>query len=175
MYKPTSHEDLTWTKKPYSSVGMFLQWPPAWDEKNNSISCLVVICAGALAAGTATVWWVKWRQSIMGKGPPAILGEDGEKARVEFYKVISGTRVQRGLQLNNIHLSQTEQCEVHVHKYYNYIRLMNVWGSEMWHKYRNVKDEMSCVSVHRLNFKPKIIQYLRADRSKVVLTWLFGG
>lgn len=46
---------LTCTKKPYSKVGMFLQWPPAWDEKNNSISCLVVICAGALAAGTATV------------------------------------------------------------------------------------------------------------------------
>lgn len=59
---------LTCTKKPYSRVGMFLQCPPAWDEKNNSISCLVVICAGALAAGTATVWWVKWRQSIMGEG-----------------------------------------------------------------------------------------------------------
>lgn len=56
---------LTCTKKPYSRVGMFLQCPPAWDEKNNSISCLVVICAGALAAGTATVWWVKRRQSIM--------------------------------------------------------------------------------------------------------------
>lgn len=54
---------LTCTKKPYSRVGMFLQCPPAWDEKNNSISCLVVICAGALAAGTATVWGVKGRQS----------------------------------------------------------------------------------------------------------------
>lgn len=73
FHKQTSSSwGLTCTRKPYSKVGMFLQCPPAWDEKNNSISCLVVICAGALAAGTATVWWVKWRQSIMGNGAPAM-------------------------------------------------------------------------------------------------------
>lgn len=66
----------TCTRKPYSSVGMFLQCPPAWDEKNNSISCRVVICAGALPAGTATVWWVNGDKALWERVPAyAVLGE----------------------------------------------------------------------------------------------------